>query len=469
VRRLVIVGGGISGLAAAEAAHQAACEAGERGQVEIVVLERDASVGGKARTRCEDGWLVEQGPTGFLDREPVLDHLVAAAGLAKLPAQVEAARRYVVRGGRVREIHAHPLRFARSGILSVRGLLRLAAERFVPPRTDEADESVGAFARRRLGRQAAERLVGPMVSGVHAGDAQRISLLAAFPRMRALEQQHGSLLRALGALKKSGRASGGGPTGPGGRLTSFRDGLQALPRALAATGHTEVRTGVAVAGVAAGRDGHAWRLGLEDGQAVDADALLLATEGWAGATLMADALPALAKPLAAVRHPPVAVVALGFGAEALARCPRGFGVLLPRAEGYRMLGVLWDTHLFEGRSPAGTLLLRVLLGGATDTGLGDLDLAAIEALAEREVRALLGLAQPPVFRRSCLWPRAIPQYELGHLDLAAAAAEAVAGAVHAGRPLALAGSVFGGVAFTAAAATGWQRGRDLMQGLVAAR
>ena len=184
-RRVVIIGAGIAGLSAARAAADQARATGQA--LEILVLERAPVVGGKAQTIARDGWRLEGGPTGYLDNEPTMDTLVQAAGLTKLPADPAAARRFLVRNGQLKEIQAHPLKFATSGILSPLGLARLATEPWRPKRTESRDESVWEFARRRLGRQAADRLIGPMVLGVFAGDAKHTSLAAAFPRMAELE------------------------------------------------------------------------------------------------------------------------------------------------------------------------------------------------------------------------------------------------------------------------------------------
>ncbi|MEW6073038.1 MAG: protoporphyrinogen oxidase, partial [Planctomycetota bacterium] len=205
-RRVVVVGGGISGLAAAWMAWDVLAAAGAPAPDDVILLEAAPAVGGKARTIARAGWTVEGGPTGFLDNEPVLDRLIARAGLEKLPADAAAARRFLVRGGVAREIHAHPLRLARSGLLSPAGLLRVALEPFVPRRADPADESIWDFARRRLGLQIADRLIAPLVLGVFAGDARRLSLASSFPRMAELEAEHGSLVRALIRLRRRGAA-----------------------------------------------------------------------------------------------------------------------------------------------------------------------------------------------------------------------------------------------------------------------
>ena len=469
-RRLVVVGGGISGLAAAHAAHRAIQLAGRRADFDVLLLERAADVGGKASSRRDGSWLVEEGPTGFLDNEPIVDQLAEIADVQKVPAQAAAARRYVVRGGRPRELKPHPLAFATSGVLSPLGLFRLLRERWVKPLEGDVDESVYDFAVRRLGKQAALRLVGPMVSGVHAGDPLHLSLAAAFPRMREMERQHGSLFKALSAKRKAAKAAGtvsGGPMGPSGVLTSFADGLQSLPRALARPGRFDVRTRAVVEALVAGAAGM-WRVGLADGTSFDAHALVIATEGWAAAPLVEPFAPDASRVLAEIRHPPLHVVALGFGEEALAKCPVGFGALVPRDEGYRMLGVLEDSHVFPGRSAPGTLLLRVMLGGATDPRITTLSMQEVEDIAVSEVMRLFGLTTPPVFRHTKPWAHSIPQYTIGHRDRAATAHADLERASRRIAPVHLAGNVFGGVAFSASAATGWRAGERAAQELLAA-
>ena len=299
MKRLVVVGAGISGLAAA---HAAAEHVGERAWrragdgVEIVVLERAASVGGKARTRLEGEWTVEAGPTGFLLPDPAIERLIRIAGLERdlLPSDGAAAHRFLVRGGRLREVSAHALRFVTSGILEPGAILRLLREPWVPPRRGGGDESVWDFASWRLGAQAADRLVAPMVLGVFAGDAKRLSLPAAFPRLAALEAQHGSLVRGMIAQRRrreeracGGRGGGRVETdacGPRRPITSFTDGIETLPRGLVRD-PVRVRCDAVVERVERGAAGELWvRL---PGESMRADALVLACEAGPAAALAA--------------------------------------------------------------------------------------------------------------------------------------------------------------------------------------
>jgi oxygen-dependent protoporphyrinogen oxidase len=380
-----------------------------------------------------------------------------------LPSDEAAAHRFLVSGGRLREVSANPLRFVTSGILEPRAILRLLREPWVPAREGGGDESVWDFASRRLGAQAADRLVAPMVLGVFAGDAKRLSLPSAFPRLAALEHEHGSLVRGMmarrrqakaeraGAQTGSETAEAGGPAGPGGRLTSFTDGLETLPRALVRE-PLRVRCDATVERIERGGAGEIWlRL---PGESMRADAVILACEAWAAASIVAEAAPGLSRVLAQIAYPPVAVVALGFEAASARAVPKGFGVLIPRGEGYRVLGVLWDSHVFPGRSPDGTLLVRAMLGGAVDPGVASADAATLVEWTRAELRRLLAIEASPIYMHVHQWPRAIPQYELGH----GGRVRRIEAELVRQPGLFLAGNALHGIAFAKAAAAGLAAG-----------
>ncbi len=469
-QHIVVIGGGISGLAAAWAARTSCAERGLPAP-RITVLEAAPAVGGKARTLQRGAWRLEAGPTGFLDNEPALDDLVRYAQLEKLPADEAAARRFLVRGGRLREIQSHPLRFAMSGILGPTGLLRIAREPWVAKRVSEQEESIWDFAERRLGVQAAERLIAPMVLGVFAGDARRLSLPAAFPRMAELEEGYTSLFRAMRELAKA-RQLKGGPGGPSGVLTSFRGGLEELPRALAARGDFEVRTSAAVERLQEAPESEGWLVSLAGGEQLSCSSVILAAESWSVAPMLDAVAPSVAAELRGLAAPGLAVVGLGYGPEALAKVPHGFGALIARPEGFRILGVLWDTFLFPERSPDGHLLLRCMIGGSTDPTAASLSEDELAEIAIADLRRLLGFEQAPVFREVVKWPHAIPQYEVGHLARVQRIDSAME-ALRARRPgLHLAGNFRVGVAFGKAAAQGRDAGRaaaaELQERLVSA-
>ena len=458
--RLIVVGAGIAGLAAAWSARDAAARAGVT--LDVLVLERNGDVGGKTQTIVREGWLVEAGPSGFLGGRPELDALLRASGLADdvLPARAAARPRYLYRAGRMREIKPSPLAFATSGIMSAAGLVRLGAEPFVRRSRNPGDESVWAFAARRLGAEAADRLVSPMTLGVFAGDARRLSLASAFPRIAALEREHGSLFRGMIARGRAARAARDGAPDEcltaAGQLTSLRRGMQSLPRALAATGGFQVRCNAGVRAIA--RTPRGWSVAIErDGAPVDADALIIATDPFAAAPLLRPLAAEAADALDAIPSPPVTVVALGYDAVAAARIPDGFGVLIARGEGVRMLGSLWETATYSGRAPAGRVLVRAMFGGAVDPTIGTLDDAALLELAKREVAQVCGVTAGPGFHQIVRIARAIPQYDIGH----AARVAAVERAAAAMPGLGVTGFGLRGVAFGDAAADGVRTGATL--------
>lgn len=440
MRRLVVVGGGITGLAAAWTARRLAAQLLDG--LDIVVLEKDRQVGGKARSPMDRGWLVESGPGGFLNGRPELTQLIEDAGLASqaTPANAAAARRFIYRAGALREIVPNPVGFARSGILSPAGLLRFLGEPFIPRRRDGAEETVWDFAARRLGAEVADRLILPMTLGIFAGDARRLSLPAAFPRMHALEREHGSLIRGL--IAKRGKTAAG-------TLTSFPEGIETLPRTLAQRGGFSVRCGAAV--TAMERNGAGWQVRVEgDATPLAADAVLLAGEPWAMAPLLRPLSAVAADELEGIYCPPVTVVGLGYAEADCPTVPRGFGVLISRGEGYRMLGNLWDSYIFPRRSPDGHVLIRLMLGGAMDPDAGRLSEDEAIALACSEVARMYGITATPRFARAVRWPRAIAQYELGHL----ARVSRIDAAVRALGGVVIGGSGLHGVSFADAAVSG---------------
>ena len=450
MRRLVVIGGGISGLAAAWAARRA----GGADELEVRVLERAREVGGKANSIARDGWLVESGPSGYLGGRPELERLIEEVGLSgeRVPVNAASVRRFLFRAGRMRRLIANPVGLLTEGVLGPGGVARMLAEPFIPRRNDDGDESVWEFAARRLGTDVADRMILPMALGIFAGDARRLSLAAAFPRMAALEREHGSLIRGMIARRK-------GP-GPGG-LSSFRLGMQQLPRTLAERGGFTVRCNASVNGLA--RAGTGWLVAVAgDREPIPADGVILAGEPWSVAPLLAPHDERLASDLAGIVCPPVAVVALGYGPAAAAHIPKGFGVLIARGEGFRMLGNLWEAQLYPGRGPAGHALVRAMYGGAVDPEAGTLPEEELVALAQQEVTRLYGMSDLPMLTQVARWPQAIPQYEIGHPARVARIEAAVAALPR----LAITGNGLRGVSFADAATDGLRTGEALARSLI---
>lgn len=438
--RVVVVGGGVTGLTAGVTLLDAARDAGH--PLSLTVLESGAGAGGHAQTTCDDGFVVEAGPNGFLSREPHTLALIESLGLTSrlVEARPDAARRFIVRGGRLCLVPDGPAGLATTPALSLRAKLRLMAEPFASRPPAGVDETVYDFAARRIGAEAAEMLVDAAVSGISAGDSRRLSVRAQFPVMHEMERDHGSLLRAMFSRKR--------PRGPQARLVSFDRGMGVLTAALAARLGVHLRSGTGVSRI--DRTTRGWRVTAEPGTVFDADHVVLAVPARAAAPMVDDLNPVLARSLRQIEYAGLGVVALAYPVRDVPRALDGYGYLATRGEGLATLGVVWESSLFPGRAPDGQALLRVMIGGARRPDVIDRPAAEVEALARRELQQVLGITAAPSRAWTFAWPSAIAQYTVGHLERRAAIADLVA--AHPG--LAVCGTSYDGVSFNHAVKSG---------------
>lgn len=400
MKRVAIVGGGISGLALAE-------RLAARG-MEPLVLERADRVGGKIGTRSREGFLLETGPNGFLDSAPATLALAERLGLqpALEPATPAAKRRWVYLRGRLREVPGRPQDFLRSDILPLGAKLRLALEPLAR-RARVDDESIAAFGRRHLGRRATRDLLAAMVLGIHAGDIERLSLPACFPRMAALEKEHRSLI--LGMVR---RGRGGAPSGV---LTTTEGGLGRLVEGLAGHLGAAVRTRVRVDAIR--RDGGEFRLAVEEGgrrEELRADAVAVTAPAAEAGRLVAPFDDRVGELAAAILYAPMAVVHLAWPRERIAHPLDGFGFLAPPHEGRAILGALFVSSIFPWRAPPGQALFTVMVGGAVAPERALLEEEALVALAVSELSDIVGADGAPSLAEVVRWQKAIPQYLVGH-------------------------------------------------------
>ncbi len=450
--RVAIVGGGIAGLSIAHALRTQAPGA------DVVVLEGNERVGGNVRSEVIDGYLCEAGPDGFLDNAPATLDLIDAIGLTPSieRSREEARRRFIFRKGRLREVPLSPGAFLASPLLSPWGKLRILGEPLAS-RAPEHDESIQGFAERHIGREAAHVLVGSMVSGIFAGDASQLSLRSSFPKMFEMEVQYGSLFRAMLAKRRERKAENG-LGAPAGRLTSFEGGMETLVRQAAAALGGAVRAGCRVTDLQVRRGfndslrprlvgARGFSLGCGSRQ-VEADAVVLAGPAHGSAELVREFAPNAAALLSTIHTAPLAVVCLGYDAAAVAaeRGPLdGFGFLVPRGEGPRILGALWETSIYPGRAPTGKALLRMMVGGATDLGAVDLTDGELLSVVTSDLERTMRLRQKPEFVHLIRHWRGIPQYTIGH----AARLERIEGVLAPYRGLFLAGNSYRGVSINA--------------------
>ena len=409
---VAVIGGGISGLAAAYSL-------GRRGY-RVIVLERQAHAGGNAVSERCDGFLMEHGPSTVNADSPVAVGLSRELGLDGQRCGLGAGvrRRYLVSRGALCGIPVHPLGFLGSDYLSLGARLRLMAEVIVPRRRDsEADEeTVAAFAARRFGTEFATRVIDPMVGGIYAARARESSVAALFPKLVDLERRHGSVTG--GILRRRHR----GASMPGSRLFSWRDGIGALPRALAARLGEVVRTGVAVRRI--GRHGDGFRLDVGAAGGLDARTVLIATQPHVAAQMLDGIDGPAAAAAAGIDAPPLAVAFLGFRRQDVDHPLDGLGFLAAEGERRTLNGAQFCSTMFPGRAPQGSVAVAAYFGGARAPGLARASAGELIDLARREFRDLIGAHGQPIMARVRHWPLGLPQYRLGHRDRVAALASA---------------------------------------------
>ena len=420
---LLVLGAGPSGLAYAMGALEGASAGGR--YLHLKVLEAQGRPGGWVHTRKVGGYSLETGPYGYLDKHPELGRMVETLGLSRLQREpMPAARsRFVLARGKLRPLPRGPLSFLFSRILGLGAKLRLLGEPWAAP-APGTDESVAAFANRRLGPEAAEALVVPMFTGIYAGDPDKASLAACFPRMAELEKSYGGLFRALWRLRKQVRASGQGVGAPRGVLTSFEGGLSTLMERLA--GHLgQDRLRLDTPALSVSREADGFRVETRDGS-FRAKRLVVATPAQVAASLLTSIEPRLGNILGSIPYAGVAVVHTAYGPNSASMVPKGFGFLVPRRAKRELLGAVFVSTIFPEHAPKSELLLRNVLGGALRPDLIGLEDAELIRRVRAEHRELLGIEDEPRFVDLMRYPASLPQYHVGHLDRLAALTSALA-------------------------------------------
>jgi oxygen-dependent protoporphyrinogen oxidase len=381
----------------------------------VLVLDKGTRPGGTIDTIERAGFRVEAGPNGFLGSNPATLDLARQIGLGeRLVAASEAAgrNRFLLLGGRLRPLPSSPLAFLRSDLLSWLGKLQLLAERLRPRRHSSADESIDSFARRRVGREAADTLVDPFVTGIFAGDPKLLSVHATFPRLAGYEREHGSVLGGLARTRRQRQQAS--PGARPGQMWSFREGLRLLVETLAARLRRPPLCGVAVRRV--NRTPAGWEVSADGRDVWRADAVVLTCPAYSQARLLADEDAALAEQVGGIAYNRIAVVALGYRAADVPRPLDGFGYLSAQRSRRDVLGVQWCSSIFPERAPPGTVLLRAMCGGWHRGEIVDWPEQRLLAAVRAELGQVLRIRAEPIFHQVVRWDRAIPQYHLGHLE-----------------------------------------------------
>ena len=407
---VAIVGGGISGLAAA-------FELRRRGAA-VRVLEAAPRAGGVVTTERFDGWVIDGGPDSLLVQKPAAVALCRELGIAdRLVSTLTPRTAYILRDDRLHPIAegsflGFPLKFgalARSSVFSLGGRLRMACEMAVPRREGDEDESIGAFVRRRFGDEAVDYLAEPLLAGIHAGDVDRLSMRALFPRLLEAERQSGSVIRAFRALRVKPSLQGAFVSLPGGT----GELVDALLKSL---GPDTVQLSARVTDI---RRAGAYTIESGSGR-VDARAVIIAAPAYVASSLLRPFDTTLAALTEAVPYASTATDALGYRADQIAHPMRGTGFVVPRVERSPLLAGTWVSSKWPGRAPEGHVLLRGFLGGGRDPRRLEASDAELIELAREELSRLLHISGAPIMSRLSRWTRQSPQYEVGHLQRIAA-------------------------------------------------
>src|ERR1051325_7453071 len=410
---VVIIGGGISGLAAA---HRLSEE-----QVNVTLLEASNRLGGTIQTEHRDGFLLERGPDSFISEKPQALELAKRLGLESRLVQTneQFRRSFIVRDGRLRAVPEGfqllaPSRlwpFITSDIFSVAGKARMAADLLLPRKNTNGDESLASFVRRRLGTEAVERMAQPMVGGIYPADPETLSLRATLPRFLEMEREHRSLILAM---LRQGRAQKVGTSGARYSLfLTFDQGMQVLVDALAQQVKADIRLNTRV--VRLKHDGSGWTITTSKG-VINADAICVALPAYLATSLLDNVTERLADKMRQIKYASTATINFAYRRAAITHPLNGFGFVVPFVEKRSLIACTFSSVKFSGHAPEGHVLLRAFAGGALQPEIFALDEGEMRMRVESDLRDLLGVTEEPLFVEVAQWKDSIPQYEVGHLE-----------------------------------------------------
>jgi oxygen-dependent protoporphyrinogen oxidase len=429
--RVVIIGGGITGLAAAHRLIELANQSDP--QIEVLVLEASSRLGGVLKTDHRDGFLIEAGADSFISEKPEAIELAKRIGLDShlIETNKEHRRSFVVRNGRLRPVPEGfqllaPSRlwpFITSDIFSWAGKARMVLELIIPRRAianGGDDESLAQFVRRRLGREALARMAQPMIGGIYTADPERLSLRATLPRFLEMEREHGSVIRAIRKQRRSqGAKQTQGTSGARYSLfLSFDGGMRMLADRLSSrlpAGVVQLNTQAKALLFHA--EAKQWAIRLSGNRSISADAICLAVPPSVAATLLRDTDVELARALDQIEFASAATINLAYRRADVPHPLDGFGFVVPFIERRSILACTFSSVKFAGRAPANHVLLRAFAGGALQPEMFELDENEMISRVRADLRDLLGIEQPPLFTVVEKWSRSMPQYHVGHLEL----------------------------------------------------
>ena len=420
-KKIVIIGGGISGLATAYSLEERAEREGK--SVSIILLEKKNQIGGNILTERVGDFLIEGGPDCFLSEKPWAIQLCERLGMGEslLRTNDEYRKTYILWNGHLHELpegvilmiptEIFPL--LKSNLISLSGKIRMGMELFIPKKESSADESLSQFVRRRLGQEALDKIAAPLVAGVHAEDPDTMSVKSRFPRFVQMEEEYGSLIKGMIAKRREMRRAGSKGNKP--KYTMFmtlKDGLSEMPATIVQNlKMTKILTNREVADVDK-RD--IFKISLKNGEVLDADTVVFATPSYETASLLTGINDSISALLNKIPYASTATVSLAFKKESISNPMNGFGFLVPRQEKRRITGATWVSRKFSDRSPDDSVLIRCFIGGSHNEKLVFLNDKDMIEMVKGELRDIMGITSEPLLTRIYRWEKAMPQYTIGH-------------------------------------------------------
>jgi protoporphyrinogen/coproporphyrinogen III oxidase len=404
MKSVAIIGAGITGLTAAFYL--------KRKGVPVKVYEAGGRAGGVIQSSRQNGFLAESGPNTILETSPKISELIRDLNLEarRIYPNPGAKNRYVVRDKKPVAMPSSQAEFLTTKLFSARAKFALAREPFVPPRRDGVEESVAEFVLRRLNQEFLDRAVDPLVAGIYAGDPQKLSVRHAFPKLLEAEQKYGSLLK--GQFFGGGEQKYGEVSRRDAKMFSFDEGLQVLTDALATQLGDSLKLNSPVSKLTQTENG--WRVSTSSGEAEHSAVIYCGTAFRLAELKIESQTPLNFSSFSEIRHPPVASVVMGFHREEIGHPLNGFGMLIPKIEGFKILGTIFSSSLFPNRAPKGHVLLTSYVGGERSPELAFLPQEKLFDLVWEDLDKLLGLYGESTFQHARLYPKAIPQYNVGY-------------------------------------------------------
>lgn len=409
-KKIIVLGAGISGLATAYWLK-------EKG-FDIKILESKPESGGAMETTSEDGFLIDFGPNSGLETTPLISKLVEAVGLKDemIYANDSAAKRYILRGGDLHALPTSPGAFISSKLFSLKGKLRLMREPFIGRSADGYYQSMAQFVRRRLGQEFLDYAIDPFVSGVFAGDPEKLSVKSAFPKLYRLEEIYGGLVKGMikGAKERKQRAE---QSKQSAKMFSFTNGMQSFPKAITGKLNSPVEYNCKIEKVKKTQLGYQIIYSQNGDQKTEEAKLILSTiPAHISAGIFEELDGKLAEHFRNIYHPPVMVLYLGFNKSDIKRPLDGFGYLIPSKERKNFLGAIWSSTIFTNRAPENKAAFTLFVGGARSPHIFSKPVSEVIETAVAEFKEIMGITAEPVIKRERMWSHAIPQYNLGYIE-----------------------------------------------------